>query len=195
LSHKISVLAFAGSTRESSFNKKLVRLAARGAAGAGAKVTEIDLRDYPLPLFDEDLEARDGLHENAARLREMMAAHDGLLISSPEYNSSISAVLKNCIDWVTRTASPEESGLLGFRGKVAGIMSASPGSLGGLRGLVHLRAILGNLGVVVLPEQRAIGQAHSAFADDGSMKDAKNQEAVEAIGARVARVAGQLRGD
>lgn len=92
------ILAFAGSTRTDSFNKKLVRIAAQGATAAGADATFVDLRDFPLPLFDEDLEARDGLPATARQFKDLLLAHDGLLIASPEYNSSFTAVLKNAID-------------------------------------------------------------------------------------------------
>ena len=114
------ILAFAGSTRERSFNKKLVCIAAAAARAAGAEVTDLDLRDLPLPLYDGDLEARDGLPENAKKLKELMIAHQGFLISAPEYNSSITAVLKNTIDWVSRP-QPNDP----FAGKVATLMSAS----------------------------------------------------------------------
>jgi chromate reductase, NAD(P)H dehydrogenase (quinone) len=149
------ILAFAGSTRADSFNKKLVRVAVEGARQAGAEVTLVDLRDYPMPLYDGDLETEAGMPESAARLKELMKAHDGFLIASPEYNSSITAVLKNTIDWVSR-AAPGEEPLAAFDGKAAALMSASPGALGGLRGLVHVRSILGNIGVLVLPDQVAV---------------------------------------
>src|SRR5215471_4093780 len=138
---KPRILAFAGSLRRESFNKKLVPIAVKGAREAGAEVTLIDLKDFPLPLFDQDLEAEQGMPQNGAKLKRLFIEHDGLLISSPEYNSSITGVLKNAIDWVSRPA-PDEPSLVAFRGKVATLMSASPGALGGLRGLVHLRSIL-----------------------------------------------------
>src|SRR5688572_20474350 len=119
------VLAFAGSTRSESFNKQLVRLAAEDARAAGAEVTVIDLRDLPLPLFDEDLETENGLPENAKKLKALLREHDGFLIASPEYNSSISSVLKNAIDWASRPESDDEPPLVAFRGKVAALMSAS----------------------------------------------------------------------
>jgi len=166
MSNPPRILAFSGSLREGSYNSRLVKIAVSGAAGAGADVTPILLRDYPLPVFDEDLEKSAGLPENGRRLKELFRAHDGLLISSPEYNSSLSAALKNTIDWISRP-EPDEPPLSCFTGKVAGIMAASPGALGGLRGLVHLRAILGNIQVTLLPDQVAIPSAHEAFADDG----------------------------
>lgn len=185
------ILAFAGSLRKDSWNKKLVKVAARGAEAAGAEVTLIDLRDFPLPVYDGDIEENDGLHDNAMRLKQLFVANDGLLISSAEYNSSISAVLKNVIDWVSRSA-PGETSLAGFKGKVASLMSASPGALGGLRGLVHLRSILGNIGVIVLPEQVAIVKSHEAFDADGGLKDPKQQAAVEQLGSNLAAIIAKL---
>ena len=179
------ILAFAGSLRRESFNKKLVPIAAKAARGAGAEVTLIDLKDFPLPLFDQDLEAEQGMPDNGKKLKQLFIDHDGLLIASPEYNSSFPAVLKNAIDWVSRPA-PGEPSLVAFRGKVATLMSASPGALGGLRGLVHVRSILGNIGVIVLPEQIAVAQAHEAFNPDGSLKDPKQQAGIEALGKTLA---------
>ncbi len=169
MSRQPRILAFAGSTRRASFNKQLVRIAASGARRAGARVEVIDLSDYPLPLFDQDLEAERGLPDEARELKRLLAANDGRLIASPEYNSSVSGVLKNAIDWASRSADPKEAPLASFAGKTAVLMSASPGQLGGLRGLVHLRSILGNIRVLVLPEQRAVPRAHEAFAEDGSI--------------------------
>jgi chromate reductase, NAD(P)H dehydrogenase (quinone) len=186
------ILAFAGSTRTESFNKKLARIAVEGARAAGADVTLIDLRDYPLPLFDGDLEAAHGLPEKARDLKALFLAHDGLLLSCPEYNSSITAVLKNTIDWVSRPV-PNEPPLAGFTGKIASLMSASPGALGGLRGLVHVRAILGNIGVIVLPEQIAVSRAGDAFDDQGRLKDAKQQAAILGLGRGLATFLAKLK--
>jgi chromate reductase len=187
------ILAFAGSLRKDSFNKKLVAIAAAGAREAGAEVTVVDLKDFPLPLFDQDLEATQGMPENGRKLKDLFLKHDGLLIASPEYNSSITAVTKNTIDWISRATEPGEPGVLAFAGKTAAIIAASPGALGGLRGLVHLRSILGNIQVLVLPDQIAIVKAHEAFADDGSLKDAKQQAAVRAIGAKLAQTIARLK--
>lgn len=187
------ILAFAGSTRTQSYNKKLMAIAATGAREAGAEVSLIDLRDFPLPLFDEDLESAEGLPPNARALKDLMLAHQGLLISSPEYNSSISAVLKNTIDWVSRPVSGEPS-LAAFTGKVAALMSASPGALGGLRGLVHVRAILGNIGVLVLPDQLAVPRAFEALGEDGRLKDEKQHAAAAKLGANVAAMLTKLHG-
>ena len=175
------ILAFAGSLRRDSFNKKLVSIAARGARAAGAEVALIDLKDFPLPLFDQDVEAEQGMPDHGKKLKKLFIEHDGLLIASPEHNSSITGVMKNAIDWVSRPA-PGESSLMAFRGKVATLMSASPGALGGLRALVHVRSILGNIGVVVLPEQIAVPKAHEALKPDGSLVDPKQQAAIEGLG-------------
>lgn len=177
------ILAFAGSLRTASHNKQLVRIAVEGARQAGAEVTLIDLRDYPLPLMDEDLEAQ-GTPENALKLKELMLAHQGLLISSPEYNSSISGALKNTIDWISRPI-PGKPRLACYIDKVACLMSASTGALGGLRGLVHVRAILGNVGVLVLPDQLSISNAHEAFDAEGKLRDVTRHAAVEQLGKKL----------
>jgi len=190
---KPKILAFAGSTRTDSYNKKLVKISSTGATEAGADVTVIDLRDFPMPIYDGDLEQKDGLPSNARKLKDIMLAHQGFLISSPEYNSSISAVFKNTIDWTSRQ-SEGEIPLACFKNKVAGIMSASPGMLGGLRGLVHVRSILGNIGVIVMPDQITIAKAHEAFNEDGSLKDKKQEDQVKKIGANVAKILLKLNG-
>jgi len=184
---KPKILAFAGSTRIDSFNKKLVKIAADGAVENGADVTIIDLRDYPMPLYDGDLEQQQGLTPNARKLKDVMLSHQGFLISSPEYNSTISGVLKNTIDWVSRPVEGEEP-LACFKDRIAGIMSASPGSLGGLRGLVHVRAILENIRVIVIPDQIAVAKAHEVFNADGTLKEKKQEEQVKKIGATVAKL-------
>ncbi len=187
------ILAFAGSARKDSFNKKLVKIAAQGARGAGAQVTELDFGDLPLPLFDQDLEAVEGLPAGAIRLKELMREHDGFLIASPEYNSSISPMLKNAIDWASRSSGPADSPMSAFKGKAAALMSASPGGLGGLRGLVAVRSILINIGVLVLPDQVAVRGAHDAFADDGSLKDTDRHEAVERLGSELTGLLAKLK--
>jgi chromate reductase len=173
------VLVFAGSTRSDSLNKKLARLAAEAAKNSGAEVTLVDLRDLALPLYDGDLEDAQGLPENAKKFKQQLRECDGFIIASPEYNSSITGVLKNAIDWASREESDDEPPLVAFRGKTALLLSASPGALGGLRGLVHLRSILGNIGVIVLPDQLAVGTAHEAFDAGGKLKDEKKAKKVE----------------
>ena len=179
------ILALAGSQREGSYNALLVQIAAEGARQTGATVTVLDLKEYPLPIFDEDVERESGTPENALRLHEIFCAHDGLLIASPEYNSSITPLLKNVIDWVSRKVG-DGAPLAAYHGKYAALMAASPGGLGGLRGLVHVRAILGNIGVTVLPTQVAVPRAFEAFADSGELKDEKQQSAVLGLGKSLA---------
>ncbi len=186
------ILAFAGSARAGSLNRKLVRIAADGARAAGAEVTLVELRDLPLPLYDGDLEAAEGLPANARKLKELFLAHQGLLIAAPEYNSSITPLLKNTIDWVSRSA-PGEASLACFDGKVAALMSASPGSLGGLRGLLVTRLCLSNIKVLVLPDQVAVPSANDAFAEDGRLKDEKRHAAVARLGATLAQTIAKLR--
>ncbi len=182
------ILAFAGSLRSASFNKKLIRIAAEGARTAGADVTVIDLKEFPMPVYDGDLELSEGLPVQAKKLKEIFLEHQGLLMACPEYNSSITGALKNVIDWISRPASKEEPSLACFNKKAAVIMSASPGALGGLRGLVHVRSILGNLGVLVLPGQIAVGKAHEAFDANDALKDAKQDAAVRKLGAELTQV-------
>jgi NAD(P)H-dependent FMN reductase len=187
------ILAFAGSARRKSFNKRLIKIAVRGAEAAGAQVTLIDLGEYPLPIMDQDLEAARGLPENALALKTLFLEHDGLLMSCPEYNSSVTPLWKNTIDWVSRQA-PGEASLAAYQGKVSAIMSASPGGLGGLRGLVHVRAILSNIGVLVIPQQVALREAPKMFAVDGTLNDAKQQSAVENLGKSLAEIIRRLKG-
>jgi NAD(P)H-dependent FMN reductase len=186
------ILALAGSLRRDSFNKKLARVAAEAARSAGADVTWLDLRDCPMPIFDQDLEAETGMPEGASRFKQALRAHDGLLVASPEYNSSITPVLKNAIDWASRAEGQEEPPLAAFRGKVVALLSASPGALGGLRGLVTVRSIFGNIGCHVLPDQVAVPKAHAAFAEDGSLGDERSRASVERLAVELVRVTMRL---
>jgi NAD(P)H-dependent FMN reductase len=186
------ILAFGGSLRAESFNQKLAAIAARGARGAGARgagaqVTLIRLRDFPLPLYDQDLEDAKGMPENAAKLKALFAEHDGLLIASPEYNSGITAALKNAIDWVSRATSPDEAPLSVLRGKTAAILAASPGAYGGSRSLAQLRPFLENISITVLPEQVTIPKVHEVMDEDGELTDATLQASVLELGAKLAR--------
>jgi chromate reductase, NAD(P)H dehydrogenase (quinone) len=178
------ILAFAGSLRKDSFNKKLVKIAVKGAEEAGAQVTYIDLKDYPLPIYDQDIEDSTGIPENAHKLKELFLQHDGFLISCPEYNSSLSAAFKNVIDWVSRPR-PNEVYLCCFIDKVVMLMSASPGNLGGLRGLVHARAMFNNIYSLVLPQQKSISLANEAFDAQGNLKNPKQQEEVIGLGKKL----------
>lgn len=174
------ILVFSGSARSGSHNKQLASAAAQALQRSGAEVTLIDLADFPMPIYNADLEAKEGVPASAKELKVLFMAHNALLISSPENNASVTSLLKNTLDWVSR---PDEThdGRLPYRNKVAALVSASPGMLGGLRGLVHLRAILQTLGVLVLPEQFALSRAHEAFAKDGSLLDAKHQATLDGI--------------
>jgi NAD(P)H-dependent FMN reductase len=185
------ILVFAGSARSGSLNKKLARVAAAAVRATGAEATLIDLADYPTPLYDGDLEAREGVPVCARKLKDLFIAHQGLLIASPENNASVSALLKNTLDWISRQDG-SESGLIPYQGKVAALAGASPGALGGLRGLTHLRAILQTLNVLVLSEQVVLSRAHEAFNEDGSLKDAKRQAALAALAKKLTDVCARL---
>lgn len=189
---KPRILAFAGSARKDSINKQVVRIAATAAEKAGAEVTVLDLADYPLPIYDGDLEEAEGLSENAQKLKRLFLEHDGLMISAPEYNSSITPLLKNTIDWVSRPIEGEGR-LAAYKDKVAVLMGASPGALGGLRGLVHVRAILQNVGVMVIPAQRAVSATPDAFDESGQLKDEKLQASIEALGRQLAEFLHKLK--
>ncbi len=192
-SKDVKIVALAGSLRKASYNKRLVKIAVEGARRAGAKVTLIDLKDFPLTIFDQDIEDESGIPENGVKLKELFKASDGFIISSPEYNSALSGALKNVIDWTSRPYADEKV-LECFRGKTAVLMSASPGALGGLRGLFVLRSILQNIGTMVVPEQMAISKADTAFKDDGSLVDDRHQKKVENLGIKLTETISKLKG-
>ncbi|MEQ1545572.1 NAD(P)H-dependent oxidoreductase [Methyloglobulus sp.] len=186
------ILAFSGSSRKESYNQKLAQIAALGAQQAGAEVTVVNLADYPMPIFNQDLEMAEGMPNPARAFKELLIAHDGFLIASPEYNSAFSPLLKNAIDWASRREG-DEAPLLAFRGKVAVIMAASPGALGGLRGLVFLRMLLANIGIIVLPYQLAVAQADKAFHDNGHLLDESKQDSVLKLGVSLAQYLQKLK--
>lgn len=163
------ILFFAGSNGGHSINAKLAQQAAKIAADIGADATLLDLKDYELPLYCSDLEAEKGIPDNAVTLKEMFMAHDGVFIASPEYNSSFSPLLKNTIDWISRVRGEGEPMLPAYKGKVYAIGSTSPGALGGIRGLVPLRMLLGNIGITVVPSQIAVGGSGDAFDESGAL--------------------------
>ena len=163
------LLALAGSLRQDSYNRQLAATAAQMAREAGAEVIEVNLRDYPLPVFDEDIEAA-GVPENAAKLKDLFASADGLLIASPEYNGSVTAALKNLIDWVSRPDARYGRAEV-FAGRRAALFATSPGGLGGMRGLNHLRDILQPLGTWITPTMLAVPGAMNTFNEDGKMVD------------------------
>jgi len=187
----VKILAFAGSARRDSLNKKLVKVAAAGARDAGADVTFIDLADFDIPLYNGDLEDAEGLPDDVVRLKALMAAHDGFLISSPEYNGAFTPLLKNTLDWSSRKQDRAEPSV--FAGKAAAIMATSPGALGGIRGLAMLRTLLGNLGLVVLPGQKAVPRGSGAFDERGEVTDGRTRAGVEAIGSALYETLVKLR--
>jgi chromate reductase, NAD(P)H dehydrogenase (quinone) len=188
---KPRILAFAGATRTQSWNKKLIRLGAAAAQEAGAEVTLIDLRDFPMPLYDGDLEAAEGLPAMGREMKALMIASDGFLLSCPEYNGSITAVLKNTIDWISRP-QPNEPRAYAFKGKAAGLLAASPGNLGGVRSLLTVRQVLTTLGVLVLPTQFALAQAAAAFHDDGTLKDEQHRTALAGVAGELVAILRRL---
>jgi chromate reductase len=187
MSSSPTILAFSGSTRSDSLNKKLVAIAVAGARAAGGVVDLIDLRDFPLPLYDGDLEAAEGLPPNAIALKSLLANHRGLLISTAEYNGSVTGVLKNAIDWASRSAAGQPS-LESFTGKVAALVSAGLGPVGGFRSQTHLRQILGTINVILLPNQWRVPNATAAHFDEaGNLKDATAQRMAQDVGGALAR--------
>ncbi len=185
------ILAFAGSTRLESFNKKLLKQAAAGAQEAGAEVTIIDLKDFPMPLFDEDLETAEGVPEMAQQFKQLLKQNDAFLIASPEYNGHFSAVLKNAIDWASRQQQGE-SVYECFRGKLVTLMSASPGAMGGIRGLATIRNLLSILGCIVLPGQLTVGKAHEVFDEAGHVVNEKRLKSIKNLGKILEQMAGKL---
>ena len=187
----IRVLVIPGATRTESFSKKLGRAAANIVKEAGASPTFVDLRDHPMPLYDGDLEAAEGLPAEAVRLRELLKQHEAVLFATAEYNASLPAVLKNTIDWLSRPYAAEP-GVSVWKGKVAGLVSSSPGALGGMRALVHLRQVLMNLGLLIVTEQFALGNAAAAFGPDGGLLDSKAKASVLTVVRSVVHVAERL---
>ncbi|MES2923006.1 MAG: NAD(P)H-dependent oxidoreductase [Verrucomicrobiota bacterium] len=177
------ILVFGGSLRAESYNQKLATIAAAGAREAGGDVTLISLRDFRLPLFDEDLEEAEGKSEAAKKLKELFLNAEGFIIASPEYNSGVTGALKNAIDWVSRADSEDEPPLLAYKGKTAAILSASPGGYGGARSLAQLRPLLENINVTVLPDQVTVPKAYEAFDAAGNLIDPALQAAVKVLAA------------
>lgn len=189
---QIKVLAFAGSLRQGSLNKKLVKQAARGAEAAGAQVTYVDLRDFDIPVYDGDLEAKVVQPEGGFRLKKLFDEHDGFLLSTPEYNSSIPGALKNVIDWLSRQVQGERV-YQQFEGKVCALMSASPGAFGAVRSATTTRAILSHIQTIVIPPSINLPHADQAFNEDGTLKDPKMQARVEKLGRQLVETIAQLK--
>ncbi len=185
------ILAFAGSVRKESYNRKALAAAVAGARDAGAQVTVADLRDFPMPIYDADWHAANGVPGPMLELRKLMMAAQGLLIASPEYNTSITPLLKNTIDWLSQEVGGE-SGNAPFTGKVGGLLGASPGAFGTIRALPHVSFMLSNLGVFMLPVI-AVPRAGELFAADGSIKDQRMHALMHGLGKRLAETLVKLR--
>ena len=191
----IPLLVFAGSTRARSFNRQLATQAAAMAAAAGAQVTHIELADFDVPLYNADLEAK-GTPRDVVRLKEIFFAHPAWLVVSPEYNGSYTALLKNTIDWVSSPVKGDpvwQSGTRSFAGKVVGVLSASPGALGGLRSQSHLVPLLMNLQCWVAPKAFALGHAGDAFDAAGALVNEFHVKQVQAVLDQVLFAAGRLQ--
>ncbi len=187
---RIAVLA--GSTREGSWNRALAAVAARALEARGAEVTTLDLAAYDLPLYSAALEAN-AFPAHALRLKQVLSQQAGLLVVTPEYNGSIPPLLKNAIDWASRPTDGEAMlALSAYRGKAAAVMSASLSPFGGLRAVTHLRQILSTVQMLVIPEQVQLPAAHTAFAEDGTLKDAMAASLVDLTAASLVRVAAAL---
>ncbi|HSO47587.1 MAG TPA: NAD(P)H-dependent oxidoreductase [Rhizobiaceae bacterium] len=173
------ILVFPGSNRAGSWNAKLAGTLTKTLAMLDCTPTLITLRDYPMPIFDQDLESRDGPPQAALKLARLFHEHDGVIVVSPEYNTSVTPLVKNTVDWISRVSADADGPLTPYRKKVFGLSSASPGKFGGIRGLFHLRATLGNCGAFVIPEQVSVTLAEKAFDDNGELADAANRRQLE----------------
>jgi len=187
------ILVFAGSIRTGSFNARLAALAAKELALAGCDVTRISLEDYPLPLYDADDELKNGVPVNAASLKTMMAAHQGVFIASPEYNASVTPLLKNTIDWVSRVRERGEAPLAVFKHRVFALGGASDSPYGALRSLMTLRQILElGCGALVLPEQVTVFHASEAFDEMDNLKDERATAALKRLVQRLTQAAQEM---
>lgn len=187
------ILVFAGSIRTGSFNARLAALAVKELALADAEVTHISLADYPLPLYDADLEAGSGVPDNAVKLKRQFTVHAGIFIVSPEYNASVTPLLKNTLDWVSRVREGNEAPMSAYKNRAFALGAASNGSLGGYRSLMALRQILElGCGATVLPEQIAVREAASAFDDDDSLRDERAARSLKRVLQRLSDAAQQL---
>lgn len=175
------ILVFAGSIRNGAYSGKTADVAMKELAEQGAEVTRISLGDYPLPIMDQDLEKEKGVPENAYKLGRLIAANDGMLICSPEYNASVPPLLKNAIDWVSRIRKDAGRPFKPFEGKVAGLCSSSDGAFAGARGLYHLRAVLMHCQVEIITPQCSIARASGAFDEDGELKEEHSKKSMATV--------------
>lgn len=185
------VLVFAGSSREDSLNKKLARLVTKRIEALGGVATFVDLKDYPCPLFDEDIETQ-GMPENVLKLRALLADHQALFIASPEYNGFITPLLKNTLDWLSRPYQ-DTPGLALYAGKCAALVSASPGGFGGIRAMPLAQQLLANLGLIVLPQPMSLPKAHSAFDETGAFIDDANAKRLDTLCQRLVDILARTR--
>jgi chromate reductase, NAD(P)H dehydrogenase (quinone) len=183
--HSPKVLVVTGNARLDSVNRKLARATVEALRHAGVEATLADLRDFPMPIYDGDLEAGEGMPPAAKALKQLAREHDGFAIASPEYNGSFPALLKNALDWISRP-EPGDRPLEVFRGKVAAILSASPGPGGGKRGLHQLRELLEMMSVTVIPEQLAIARSGGALDAAGELVRAEDIAGLQAVAAGLA---------
>ncbi len=183
------ILAFAGSNRKDSYNRQALALAVGGARDAGADVTVADLRDFPMPIYDADFHHESGVPAAMLALRELMVSANGLLVASPEYNASITPLLKNTIDWLSQSVDANDKNVFG--NKVCGLLGASPGAFGTIRALPHVSYILSNLGTLVLPIV-AVPKAHELVNADGSVRDERAAKMLRELGAKVCHTISKL---
>jgi chromate reductase len=189
------ILAFAGSLREKAFTRRIVKVAVEGARKAGAEVNYIDLKDYPMPLYSADLQDAEGFPPSAAAFQKLLLEYDGLLIASPEYNASLPGGLKNVIDWTSRANGDLKTADC-YKGKFAAIMTASPGSFGGIRCLKHLRDVLTILSVNTLPTEIAVSFVAGKFdGDSDTMTDDRTKSMLEDLGASLADMLRKTHGE
>jgi NAD(P)H-dependent FMN reductase len=189
------LLFFAGSARQKSHNKRLARLAAQIAEANSIPSTFADLADYPMPLYDGDLEAASGQPENAHKLKNLMKAHTGIFIISPEYNASFTPLLKNTLDWISHIRDEGEATMEVYRTRVFALGAASNGGTGGLRGLSQLRLVLElGIGALVLPDQFLLPRAMDAYDEHGHLKNKDQQEQLKKVIQKLARAARVLHG-
>ena len=187
------VLVLAGSIRAGSFNARLAAIAAKEIARAEAEVTRISLLDFPMPLYDGDLEARAGPPENAIKLKRMFCAHQGVFIASPEYNASLTPLLKNTIDWISRVRENKEPPLSAYRNRVFALGAASNGTYGGMRSIMALRQTLElGCGALVIPEQISVREAGHAFDENDELKDERSAALLRALARRLVELARQM---
>jgi NAD(P)H-dependent FMN reductase len=187
------ILVFAGSVRTGSYNARLAAIAAKELTQAEADVTLISLTDYLMPLYDGNLEAASGPPDNAIRLKRLMSLQHGVFIASPEYNASITPLLKNTLDWVSRVRESKEPPLAAYKGRVFALGAASNGTYGGMRSLIALRQVLElGCGALVIPEQVAVREAASAFDDDDTIKDERTAGLLKTVVQRLVALARSL---